>query len=312
MAHLVETMFSVRQVPWHGLGRIIEDAPDSIAAIKQAGLDWEVTPESVYLDKSPDAIPNYFANVRSDNRKVLGIVTDRYSIVQNQEAFAFTDALIGEGEVTYETAGSLREGRQVWMLARMNREFNILGDKVDPYICFTNSHDGTGAIRVLMTPVRVVCNNTLNMALRNNSRQWSTRHVGDIAAKLAEAKRTLGLATAYLEELDNQANMLADIAINEFKVREIVNELLPIDAKATDRTKATMNMKQKALLKAYKTDDIRRFRGTGWGVINAVSDFVGHAEPARKTASFVENRFAKIIGGDSLFDKAVELLRQVS
>ncbi len=121
----------------------------------------------------------------------------------------------------------------------MNREFNVLGDKVDPYICFTNSHDGTGAIRVLMTRVRVVCNNTLNMALRNNSRQWSTRHVGDIAAKLAEAKRTLGLAAAYLEESDTEANVLADIAINEFKAREIVNELLPIDPKASDRSRTT-------------------------------------------------------------------------
>lgn len=312
MSHMVETMFSVRQVPWHGLGRIIQDAPTSDDALVAAGLDWEVTPQPIYLKDSEDAIPDNFANVRSDNGKVLGVVSQRYSIVQNKDAFAFTDALLGDGEVRYETAGSLKEGRQVWMLAKMNREYDILGDKVDPYIAFVNSHDGSGAVRVLMTPVRVVCANTLNMALRNNSRQWSTRHIGDVSTRLNEAQRTLKLANEYLVGLNEQAAVLADIKINEFRIRELVNELIPIDTKASTRTQDTAKLKQKGILQALKADDIKKFRGTGWAFYNAVTDFIGHAEPVRKTSTFTENRFASVIGGDRLMDKATELLLQIA
>lgn len=312
MAANVETMFSVRETPWHGLGKIIHDAPDSLVAIKEAGLDWTVTQQPIYLQNSPEAIPSYYANVRSSDNSVLGIVSKRYSIVQNAEAFAFTDALIGEGEVVYETAGSLRGGKQVWMLARMNREFNVLGDKVEPYLCFTNTHDGSEAIRVLMTPVRVVCNNTLNLAIRTANRAWSARHIGDVSSRLNEAKRTLGLAETYLEALDEEANKLADIVITDFKLREIVHELLPINDKDSDRTKETVKLKRKGILQAYKADDIKKFRGTGWGLANAVSDFVGHAEPSRHTSNFNENRFMKVVGGDTLFDQSIQLLRKLA
>ena len=114
--------------------------------------------------------------------KVLGIVSDKYKIVQNHEAFDFTDSLIGEG-CTYETAGSLKGGKKVFLLAKLPQKM-IIEDAVDPYVCFTNSHDGFGAIQACMTPIRVVCNNTLNLALSKATRKWSTKHVGDIDNKL--------------------------------------------------------------------------------------------------------------------------------
>jgi phage/plasmid-like protein (TIGR03299 family) len=303
-------MFSVRQVPWHGLGVVVEEAPDSVAAIKLAGLDWEVNQVPVFVNGKE--VANTKANVRSDNENVLGIVTDRYQIVQNREAFSFTDSLIGEGEVRYETAGSLKDGRQVWMLARMNRDYDILGDKFDPYICFFMSHDGTGAIRALMTPVRVVCQNTLNMAIRQASRSWSATHVGDIAAKFSEAQRTLGLATNYMDKLNEEANELADIYIPDNKFIEILNELLPIDSRVNERAANTVMRKREAIQRAMRADDITKFRHTGWQVINAVSDFVGHGEPARRTSTFAENRFASVVSGDTLFDKTYQLLKAVA
>ena len=122
----VETMFSVRETPWHGLGRIIMDAPASREALELAGLDWQVESRNIYSGTGA-MIPSYRANVRSTDDAVLGVVSDRYRIVQNEEAFQFTDDLLGEG-VTYETAGSLQGGKKVWMLARLPRKYLIAGD----------------------------------------------------------------------------------------------------------------------------------------------------------------------------------------
>jgi phage/plasmid-like protein (TIGR03299 family) len=307
----VEQMFSVRVAPWHGLGTVVEEAPDSIAAIKLAGMDWEVHQQDIYLSDGSQ-IPIHKANVRSDNGLVLGLVTERYKIVQNHDAFSFTDELVGGGDVRYETAGVLKEGRAVWMLARMNQEYSILGDKVDSFVCFHMAHDGTGAIRAHVTPVRVVCQNTLNLAIKQASRSWSARHTGDVAAKISEAQRTLGLVTEYMESLNEEANLLADIYVPDNKFIEVLNEVLPIDSKMNERAANTVMRRREAIQRAMRADDIAKFRGTGWQVMNAVSDYVGHTEPARRTGTFAENRFANVITGDTLFDKTYQILKAIA
>lgn len=310
MPALIDSMMSVRQVPWHGLGKVIEDAPDSKEAIKIAGLDWDVTPVPIYT--SNGQIPNHIANIRSDNDSVLGIVTERYNIVQNRDAFTFTDSLIAEGEVRYETAGSLRDGRQIWMLAKMKDEYDILGDKFDSYICFINSHDGTGAVRVLMTPIRVVCKNTLNLAIKHATRSWSTTHVGDIAAKMSQAQKTLGLATSYMHGLNEEANKLVDVKISQNQFIEVLNELLPIDSRTNERAANNILLKREGIQRAMREEDISKFNGSAWQVINAVSDFVGHSAPQRNTTTYRENSFARIAAGDTLFDKTYALLKAVA
>ena len=146
MAALVESMFYTREKPWHGLGVRVEEAPTSADALRLAGLDWNVRSEDV-LDSRGVIIPDYKANVRDTDNKILGIVGNRYKIVQNTEAFAFTDELIG-GDVHYETAGSLKDGKQIWLLAKMPT-WDIGGDELEPYLCFSNTHDGSGAVKVV-------------------------------------------------------------------------------------------------------------------------------------------------------------------
>ena len=226
MAALVESMMYVREVPWHGLGTKVNEAPTSKEAIKLAGLDWNVNPTVIY-DANGKEISGYKANMRDSDQSILGIVSDRYQIVQNSEAFEFTDSLLDEG-VVYETAGSLRDGKQIWLLARMPST-TILGDDVDPYLCFTNTFDGSGAIKVCMTPVRVVCNNTLNLALETTKRSWSTRHIGDLAGKLHQAKETLGLAQEYMKKLDEDADRLANTKLSDAEIESIVSFIFPID-----------------------------------------------------------------------------------
>lgn len=209
MSAEVETMMYVREKPWHGLGTMVEEAPTSADALRLAGLDWTVEPKQISILGDDSPIDNAVANVRSCDGKVLGIVTDRYKAVQNVEAFAFTDTLIG-GDVRYETAGSLKGGRKIWLLAKMPTA-KVAGDDVEPYLCFTNNHDGKGSVRVCMTPIRVVCNNTLNIALGSAKRAWSIIHTGDINKKIAEARETLELANRYMTNLNEYAERLVDI-----------------------------------------------------------------------------------------------------
>ena len=188
MSANVESMLYTREKPWHGLGVMCEEAPNSADALRIAGLDWTVESKPVFTDNGVE-IPGYKLNMRSSDNKPLGIVSNKYRIVQNVDAFEFTDEMIG-GDVRYETAGSLNGGKRIWLLAKMPTT-KIVGDDVEPYMCFTNTHDGTGAIKVCMTPIRVVCNNTLNLALSGAKRTWSAIHVGDFAQKVAEAKKAL-------------------------------------------------------------------------------------------------------------------------
>ena len=300
MAALVESMMYVREVPWHGLGTKVDEAPNSKEAIKLAGLDWNVNPTVIY-DANGKEISGYKANMRDSDQSILGIVSDRYQIVQNSEAFEFTDSLLNEG-VVYETAGSLRDGKQIWLLARMPST-TILGDDVDPYLCFTNTFDGSGAIKVCMTPVRVVCNNTLNLALETTKRSWSTRHIGDLAGKLHQAKETLGLAQEYMKKLDEDADRLANTKLSDAEIESIVSFIFPIDyIKDTKRKIENTNKMRNDFMTCYMMPDIAQYRNTAYGLVNAASDMAGHMAPSRVTSNYAQNNWAKIMLGHPLLD----------
>ena len=307
MSHEVETMFAVRETPWHGLGTIVQDAPTSVEAIKLAGLDWTVESQPIYIGDKIE-VPNYKANVRATDSKVLGIVTDRYKIVQNSEAFDFTDSLIGEG-CQYESAGSLMGGKKIWLLAKMP-EREILGDQVDPYICFTNSHDGMGAIRACMTPIRVVCNNSLNLALSTTKRQWSTKHIGDLESKLSEARHTLQLANDYMDDLAIVADKMAHTKVTDEKIMEILSELFPIEETDSDRKKNNAKELRDKFMVCMFAPDILKFKGTAWGAVQAASDFATHVAPRRMTDTYKENNFNRVLDGHIILDTVFSKLSQ--
>ena len=305
MSANVETMFSVRETPWHGLGTIVQEAPTSKDALDLAGLNWTVDGKPVF-DVNGNPIKGYKANTRSSDGSVLGVVTDRYKVVQNSEAFDFTDALIGEG-VTYETTGSLKNGKTIWLLAKMP-ERNILDDKFDPYICFTNSHDGTGAIRVVSTPIRVVCNNTLNLALNTATRSWSTRHMGDMNSKLQEAKHTLQLANDYLDALADEADRLANEKFSNEEVLAVLNEMFPVNPEMSNRQRNNAEIVKDGIIACMYAPDLVKFLNTKWGFLNAVSDYVGHANPTRMTDTYAENNWGRIMNGHPIMDRAMALV----
>lgn len=305
MSAEVESMLSVREVPWHGLGTIIDEAVSSAQALELAGLNWTVLQEPV-IYKGQDS--GYKMNIRSTDDKVLGVVGGRYKPVQNADAFAFTDELIGGGDVVYETAGSLSTGRRVWMLAKMP-DTRILDDVVEPYLCLTNSHDGFGSLKVCMTPIRVVCQNTLNLALQKASRTWNVRHTGNIEGKMKEAQHTLGLASKYMEALAEEAEALYDIKIAPKDFKELTQTLFPITDEMSRRKEEAQYLLQCQLKEAWEMNDLGNIKGTGWGFMNAISDMATHRPPARKTENYRENNFMYVIDAPALLDQALKLLK---
>lgn len=303
----IETMFYVREAPWHGLGVRVESALNSEDALVMSGLNWNVIQKPI-MTASGNLIPGYKANIRDSDNRVLGVVTDRYRVVQNSEAFAFTDALLGEG-VKYETAGSLQDGKKIWILAKLPDKYIIEGEQIDPYLVFSSSHDGSGSIKVAMTPIRVVCQNTLNLAMSTARRSWSTIHIGNLAAKMDEAHNTLLLAEKYMGRLGMEFSRLNKIKLSDQKVMEYIDLLLPMDEQPTEiHRKNITRIREDMKRRYFDAPDLRHVGKNAYRFVNAVSDFATHAKPLRSTANYQENMFAKTIEGNPLIDKAYELV----
>lgn len=307
MAAEVETMFYVRETPWHGLGVKVMEAPTSKDALWLAGLDWNVVQEEIYTENA-NHVAGFKANIRDTDKKVLGVVTDRYKVVQNSEAFAFTDALLGEG-VRYETAGSLQGGRRVWLLARLPQEYIIAGERISPYLVFSNTHDGSGAVKVAVTPIRVVCNNTLNLALNTAKRSWSIIHTGNITDKMEEAKNTLFMASDYMDKLGKEFESLRRKKLTDKQVLEYINILLPVEDNASSQQKKNiLRMQDNLKIRYFDAPDLKDVGNNAYRFLNAAADWAGHEAPLRKTVGYKEQLFAKIIDGNPFVDKAYKMM----
>ena len=303
----VESMFYVRETPWHGLGIKVMEAPDSEGALIAAGLNWNVIQEPIFTGEN-EPIRGYKANIRDSDRRVLGVVTDRYKVIQNHEAFAFTDELLGQGE-RYETAGSLQDGKKVWLLAHMPHEYIISGERISPYLLFSNTHDGSGAIKVALTPIRVVCNNTLNLALSTAKRSWSMIHTGDIRSKMQEARDTLFMAERYMDELGKEFEALRLKKLSDQKVMEYIEVLLPVeDGSTPQQIKNIERLREDMKIRYFDAPDLQDTGKNAYRFINAVSDFATHAKPLRRTANYKENLFAKTAEGNPLIDRAYQMI----
>lgn len=281
MSHNVESMFSVREVPWHGLGIIVSDAPNSQEAIKLAGLDWKVLQKPILTktkdDQNLQTIDGFWANIRSTDSEVLGIVKEKYKILQNYEAFNFTDILLNYG-ARFETAGSLKEGKIIWLLAKLPNSMNICDDQIDNYLLFSNRHDGNGPIKIAITPIRVVCQNTLNLALKNASRTWTITHVGNINDKVMKAKQVLDYENSYTRFLRKELYRLNQIKLTEEKVKKILENLFPINMKKDGELKQNNQKEKRNLIENfyYDSPDLKHLNFGAYRLINAITDFADH------------------------------------
>ncbi len=221
------SFFSVQQRPWHGLGQIVEAYPTSTEALKFAGLDFEVSkaPNIHRLPDGAEVISNTsFFTHRTDNGAILGDkVGADYQVVQNVDAFSFFDAIVGGDGIQYETAGALGKGERIFITAKLPDYIKVGNDDlIEKYLFLTTSHDGFGSITAAFTPIRIVCNNTLNAALQNCSNSVKIRHTANAQDRLNQAHRVLGISNRLANQLEDIFNHWAKVRITDVEVKKLV------------------------------------------------------------------------------------------
>lgn len=285
MAHLVESMFSVRQTPWHGLGRIVQDAPNTEEAIKLAGLDWNVQERPVFYqadDGSFKQVSGFKNLVRSDNGKVLSVMKNSYGVVQNSKAFSFFDPFIESGLASFETAGSLRDGKTVWVLACLNKAPLIVkgDDIVKAYLLLAHAHDGTMSVRAGFTPTRVVCNNTLQGAIGDkDSRLIRINHSLRVNDRLDQIQKIVDGLNATFQATEEQYRALAGADINQQDLLNYVNVVFELRPNGDDREKLRAKKMQETIVNLFENGAgayMKSAKGTYWGAYNAVTEYLTH------------------------------------
>jgi len=311
MSAEVESMMYVGQVPWHGDGVYVGDeGVKSDKAMPAAGLDWLANPTAICTaDGTP--ITSHRAIVRDTDEKVLGVVGNRYTPFQNHQLFEFGDALVNEGQMSWHTAGSLRGGKRVWAMGKIGSYDVLPGDKVDKYMFFWNTHDGSGSVRALFTNVRVVCANTARAALiQGKGEGVSLRHTSNIMARLDEARNILGLAKYKHEEFEDFSKALTRVQIGTAGWEAFTLALVPDNEEAKFNTRSENTRKKLTeLFELGRGTEISGVRGTGWGAYNAVTEFCNYHKSTRGDQRFESTLFGS---GASFINKATNLLVDLS
>jgi phage/plasmid-like protein (TIGR03299 family) len=282
MSHGIElndTMFSARQVPWHGLGTVVEEELLAAEALKTAGLDWEVilAPAIAEVPGLGDQPTNaYFPMAKIDGQyEFIGnatrVVSDKYELFQNANAFSFLDNLVDQG-LKYSTAGSLRNRAWVWATAKLPQTILLGGEEAhDIYLLISNSHDGTKAVRVDVTPVRVVCQNTLNLAWGSARQSWSARHLSSIEGRVEEARKTLDLSFSYLDDWKINAELLLATVFDDKQLIELLDNTVE-ESPRDNIHKTTI----RSLFSDSPTIKGTIAEGNAWGAVNAIGEYYDH------------------------------------
>tara|TARA_B100000902_G_scaffold227942_1_gene216393 strand:- start:2275 stop:3237 length:963 start_codon:yes stop_codon:yes gene_type:complete len=281
MPHAVETMFSANVPAWHQLGVVTKGALTSAEAIKKAGLDWTVTlrPMVTFDPENGQAgfieVPDHYASVRDSDMSVLGVVGNRYVPIQNMECFDFMDTVVDDSDAMYETAGSLHNGRIVWMLLNLNKSVQVDEDVTHNYLLLTNSHDGSSSLKGLTTPIRVVCANTLRMALGDMRNSFSFRHTKNLQGKVAQARSILTQSYKYVDAFQLEMEKLLDTEVTNDRFREIMDTVLPIPEPTTENIKAVTRVSniRGEITSLFNKPEFETQRNTAWALINATSNY---------------------------------------
>ncbi|MCF0059873.1 DUF945 domain-containing protein [Dyadobacter chenwenxiniae] len=309
------SFFSVREKAWHGLGQVVKQYPTSKEAIIYAGLDYQVEKANLSAgtidskeskDNNPVPVPGYFATMRTDNNAVLGVVGKDYQLVQNRDAFTFFDSIVNGDGIMYETAGVLGKGEKIFITAKLPGYIQVgKDDLIEKYLFLTTSHDGSGSITAAFTPVRIVCANTLNAALKNMTNVVKIRHTSNASERLRTAHKVMGIASRFSEEIgatfnnwakkpitDPQLKRLIEIAMAPNK--EVLGNLKDgkINALSTQFVNIVEDVYEYAL--SNPTQQLPTTMGTVFGAYNAVT---GYFQNVRKFQDDEAKLKSIVLGG---------------
>ena len=288
--------------PWHDLGIRLDHPKTAREAIEMAGLNYTVVKKPLL------SRPGAYITVRTDNGDILGVVDSGYKPIQNIDAFTFFDSLIAEDEATYETAGVLGKGERIWILARLSGDINVHGnDIVSKYLLLTNSHDGSPQVQVKITPIRLVCNNTLTSALLGAG-DISISHEPNTGTYLKQASTLLGLSNALYDQLEVMFNDMANKKIAPDQLRKYVQALVP-DNEELENTARTEKIRNSVLNLHDSGRGAHLARGTVWGAFNSVAEYTDYMMSDEDSDTRLHSIWFG--GGEQLKVKAFSLARRL-
>ncbi|RYE13038.1 MAG: DUF945 domain-containing protein [Sphingobacteriales bacterium] len=297
------SFFSVKERAWHNLGQILDFHPTSSQAIQQAGLDYTVEKRPLFTDGGEAEklidVPNYFATARTDTQQILGVVGNDYEVVQNRDAFTFFDAIVGGGDgIFYEAAGALGNGERIFITAKLPGYIRIghTNDVIEKYIFLTTSHDGYGSITAAFTPIRIVCNNTLNAALNNMSNCVKIRHTQSAKERLQQAHTVMGISNEMAGQLHEVFNRWAKVRVNDKQVVKLILQAMAPSKEVMQKVKDEniydysshfLNVAENVTNYAYsnETQQMETTKGTLFGVYNAVTGYFQNVKQYRTEES---------------------------
>ena len=286
MAHQIEEMMYVGATPWHNLGNRFVEAPKTLEdAMVAAGLNWTVSTKKLFLDNGAQAPA--MATVRDSDQSILGVVGMGYKPLQNKNAFDFFNPFIESGAATIETAGSLMQGKRVWVQAKITSDVDVVkgNDIIERYILLSNSHDGTMAVRAGFTPQRVVCQNTLTMAHHNGESQLiRIKHGQNVEQNVEAVSKIMNLANNAFETTLEQYRLLANKEINSKDLEKYVKMVFKLDEDKEGAGKRLLN-NIIPLFEKGRGNDMSEIKGTYWAAYNSISEhlqyFRGNDEQVR-------------------------------
>lgn len=289
MAANIESMFSLRETPWHGEGVVIQEAPTMGDAMKLAGLDWEIDKVPLFADHPTHGkleYPTTYGLIRSDTGDTLGTCSPQFRPIQNADAFDFLDSLAGEGSIQWETAGALVGSKKVWVLGRLPEDIRIKGDNVAQYCLFYSPTGNNGSAKVKGSDIRVVCQNTISMALRDGRETISIRHDGSLAHRLECAREAIGLKLESGKKLQEAGEYLAGVELSDAKIHDWLNTVFPLQEEpGAGRTRALNGRESIRSLLVAETNQTKATKGTLWGLLNAGIEYVDHESQTRGNSS---------------------------
>jgi phage/plasmid-like protein (TIGR03299 family) len=274
---------SEKSPAWHGLGQNVGRAMTSQEALELAHLNFEVEKEPIFIRCGDQdiKIAGKYATTRKDTNVPLGVVGERYHVVQNTEAFDWFDNIVGSGEAYFETAGALGNGETIFITAKMPSHIQVGKDVIDQYLMLTNNHSGAKAVELCFTPVRVVCQNTLNAALKCCSNRVIVRHTSGVTEKMNQAVKAMSIANTYFDELSQALNAMKNVKIVDEQLKDFIRRsmnLTEVASKADREEVAKENKRTKDILDAvyvYALNDSTQagIERTLYGAYNAVTGY---------------------------------------
>jgi phage/plasmid-like protein (TIGR03299 family) len=293
--------YRVREYPWEGIATPVRGINHVDAALTAAGINYKVIQVPVRVEGK--IIKHRVANIRADTREFIEVVSNRYTPFQNYQAYAFLEGAVSTGAMQLENAGEFGYD-SVFIQARVGKDINVLGDAIAPYALIKNSHDGSSGVKVCFTPTRVICRNTLALALKTAPRVWQAKHLRTIEDRMEELQHMMQLAANYTDGIPEVAEKMNGINIADNEIVSVLKKMFPLKKDAGQRAENTVRDAVTEIMVIYnKTKDLERFHGTAWGFYNAVGDYVTHHVP-KETENWRQNRLNRIADGHPLLEVA--------